>query len=208
MDMLETLFRPLMKLVNKQIKVTTPAQELCTRLDGKVIAIKVKNTTLAIYFCVYPNEIALVGDFEGEPDVLISGSLMTLARLTSTAGEEAIHHDSLNLTGDAELAQAFQKLLGYGKPDIEEELSGIIGDVAANHLGDIARSIGDWGRKTNSTLRQNISEYLQEERRDLPSRYEIEKFNREVDVLRDDVARFEVRLNLLKQMVDKRGKED
>ena len=208
MDMLETLFLPLMKLVNKQIKVTTPAQELCTRLDGKVIAIKVKDTALAIYFCVYPNEIALVGDFEGEPDVLISGSLMTLARLTSTAGEEAIHHDSLKLTGDAELAQAFQKLLGYGKPDIEEELSGIIGDVAAHRLGEIARSIGDWGRKTDSTLRQNISEYLQEERRDLPSRYEIEKFNREVDVLRDDVARFEVRLNLLKQMVDKRGKED
>ena len=208
MDMLETLFRPLMKLVNKQIKVTTPAQELCTKLDGKVIAIKVKDTAFAIYFCVSPNEIALVGDFEGKPDVLISGSLMTLARLANTTGEEAIRHDSLNLTGDAELAQAFQKLLGYGKPDIEEELSGIIGDVAAHHLGDIARSIGDWRKKTDSILRQNISEYLQEERRDLPSRYEIEKFNREVDVLRDDVARFEVRLNLLKQMADKRGKED
>lgn len=207
MDMLETLFQPLMKLVNKQIKATTPAQELCTKLDGKVIAIRVKDTALAIYFCVCPDEIALVGNFEGEPDVLISGSLITLARLASTTGEEAIHHDSLNLTGDAELAQAFQKLLGYGKPDIEEELSGIIGDVAAHRLGDIARSIGDWGRKTNSTLRQNISEYLQEERRDLPSRYEIEKFNREVDVLRDDVARFEVRLNLLKQMVDKRAEE-
>jgi ubiquinone biosynthesis protein UbiJ len=208
MDMLETLFRPLMKLVNKQIKVTTPAQELCTKLDGKVIAIKVKDTALAIYFCVYSNEITLIGDFAGEPDVLISGSLMTLARLASTAGEEAIHNDSLNLTGDTELAQAFQKLLGYGKPDIEEELSDIIGDVATHHLGNIARSIGDWGRKTDSTIQQNISEYLQEERRDLPSRYEIEKFNREVDVLRDDVARFEVRLNLLKQMVDKQGKED
>jgi ubiquinone biosynthesis protein UbiJ len=207
MDMLETLFQPLMKLVNKQIKSTTPAQELCTKLDGKVISIRVNDTALAIYFCVYSDKIALVGTFEGEPDVLISGSLITLARLASTTGEEAIHYDSLNLTGDAELAQAFQKLLGYGKPDIEEELSGIIGDVAAHRLGEIARSIGDWGRKTNSTFRQNISEYLQEERRDLPSRLEIEKFNREVDVLRDDVARFEVRLNLLKQMVGKRTEE-
>jgi ubiquinone biosynthesis protein UbiJ len=132
---------------------------------------------------------------------------MTLVQLASTTGEEAIHHDSLNLTGDAELAQTFQQLLGYGKPDLEEELSSIIGDVAAHHLGEIARSIGDWGRKTNSTFQQNISEYLQEERRDLPSKLEIKNFNQEVNVLRDDVARFEVRLNLLKQMVDKRTEE-
>ena len=208
MDTLEALFRPLTKLVNKQIKATTPARELCAKLDGKVIAIRVKDTALAIYFCVCSDEIALFGDFEGEPDVLISGSILTLARLAGTTGEEAIHRDSLNLTGDAELAQAFQKLLGYGKPDIEEELSGIIGDVAAHRLGEIARNIGDWGRKTGSTLRQNISEYLQEERRDLPSRYEVEKFSRKVDALRDDIARFDARLNLLKQMADKRPEED
>ena len=199
MDTLEALLRPLTTLINRQIKATTPARELCAELDGKVIAVRVKDTALAMYFCICPDEIALFGDFDGEPDVIIGGSILTLARLAGTTGEEALRRGSLELTGDAEVAQAFQNLLGYGKPDIEEELSGIIGDVAAHRLGELARSVGNWGREAGSTLRQNISEYLQEERRDVPSRYEIEAFTRHVDALRDDVARFEARLRRLER---------
>jgi len=199
MDTLEALFRPLTALVNRQIKATTPARELCAELDGKVMAVRVKDTGLAMYFCVCPDEIALFGDFDGEPDVAITGSILTLARLAGASGEDAIRDGSLELLGDAEVAQAFQKLLGYGKPDIEEELSGVIGDVAAHRLGEVARSVGGWGKKAGATLRQNITEFLQEERRDVPSRYEVEAFARGVDKLRDDVARLEARLNRLEQ---------
>jgi len=194
MDTLETLFRPLTALVNRQIKATTPARELCAELDGKIMAVRVKDTGLAIYFCACPDEIALFGEYDGEPDVAITGSIMSLARLAGARGEDAIRDGSLELTGDAELAQAFQKLLGYGKPDIEEELSGVIGDVAAHRLGEVARGVGSWGKEASATLRQNITEFLQEERRDVPSRYEVETFTRKVDELRDDVARVEARL--------------
>ena len=150
-----------------------------------------------MYFYVCPDEIALLGDFEGDPDVAITGSILSLARLAGPGGENAIRDGSLELLGDAEVAQAFQKLLGYGKPDIEEELSGIIGDVAAHRLGEVARSVGRWGKEASGTFRQNITEYLQEERRDVPSRYEVNAFSRKVDELRDDVARAEARLNQL-----------
>jgi ubiquinone biosynthesis protein UbiJ len=43
-------------------------------------------------------------------------------------------------------------------------------------------------------LRQNVSEYLQEESRTVPSRYETDVFRKQVETLRDDVARFEARL--------------
>ena len=194
MDTLETLFRPLTALVNRQIKATTPARELCAELDGKIMAVRVKDTGLAIYFCACPDEIALFGEYDGEPDVAITGSIMSLARLAGARGEDAIRDGSLELIGDAELAQAFQKLLGYGKPDIEEELSGVIGDVAAHRLGEVARGVGSWGKEASATLRQNITEFLHEERCDVPSRYEVETFTRKVDELRDDVARVEARL--------------
>ncbi len=197
MDTLEALFRPLTALVNRQIKATTPARELCAELDGKVMAVRVKDTGLAMYFCVCPDEIALFGDYDGEPDVAITGSILTLVRLAGASGEDAIRDGLLELIGDAEVAQAFQKLLGYGKPDIEEELSSVIGDVAAHRLGEVARSVSSWGREAGATLRQNITEFLQEERRDVPSRYEVEAFTRKIDELRDDVARVEARLNHL-----------
>ncbi|MFQ5549343.1 MAG: SCP2 domain-containing protein [Woeseia sp.] len=199
MDALESLFRPVISLINKQIKATTPARELCAELDAKIIAVRVKDTSLAMFFCVCPDEIALFGDFDGEPDVVITGSILTLARLAGAGGQDALRDGSLDLTGDAEVAQSFQKLLLFGKPDIEEELSGIIGDVAAHHLGEVARGVGTWAREAGSTIRQNIAEYIVEERRDVPSRHEVETFTRLVDALRDDVARFEARLNRLER---------
>jgi ubiquinone biosynthesis protein UbiJ len=159
--------------------------------------VRVKDTGLAMVFCVCPDEIALFSDFEGDPDVAITGSILALARLAGSGGEDAIRDGSLEIFGDAEVAQAFHRLLGYGKPDLEEELSGVIGDVAAHRLGEVARSVGSWGKQAGATLRQNITEYLQEERRDVPSRYEVEAFTRKIDDLRDDVARFEARLNQL-----------
>ena len=197
MNTLETLFRPLTALVNRQIKATTPARELCAELDGKVMAVRVKDTGLAMYICICANEIELLGDIDGDPDIAITGSLLSLARLATSSGEDAIRDGSLDLIGDAEVAQAFQKLLSYGRPDIEEELSGVIGDVAAHRLGEVARSVGSWGKEAGATLRQNITEYLQEERRDVPSRYEVETFAHKVGELRDDVARVEARLNQL-----------
>ena len=47
-------------------------------------------------------------------------------------------------------------------------------------------------------MEENIREYLQEESRDLPSRYEMDRFADEVDVLRDDVDRLAARLKRLR----------
>ena len=95
MNTLETLFRPLTALVNRQIKATTPARELCAELDGKVMAVRVKDTGLAMYICICANEIELLGDIDGDPDIAITGSLLSLARLATSSGEDAIRDGSL-----------------------------------------------------------------------------------------------------------------
>jgi ubiquinone biosynthesis protein UbiJ len=43
----------------------------------------------------------------------------------------------------------------------------------------------------------NIREYLQEESRDLPSRYEVERFAAELGTLRDDVDRLAAKVGRL-----------
>jgi len=43
----------------------------------------------------------------------------------------------------------------------------------------------------------NIREYLQEESGEVPSRYEVERFTRQLEALRDDVARLEARVDRL-----------
>ncbi len=197
MNPLEGILRPITRILNRNIGETTPARELCERLDGTTVAVRVRDTALAMYFEISDSVIALATDSDSDPDILITGSLLTLARMAGSSGEEALRDGTLEITGDVRTAKAFQELLDCAKPDIEEELSSLIGDAAAHRLGSFARGIGSWSRDARSTMGSNIREYLQEESRDLPSRYEVERFTAKLDALRDDVARLEARFDHL-----------
>ena len=197
MNPLEAALRPVANVLNKNIRSTTPARDLCRKLDGTVVAVRVRNTSLATWFIVQDDCLVLTTECDAEPDVVITGSLITLARMAGEAGVGALRDGSLELTGDAHLADDFQQLLEYAKPDIEEELSGVVGDAAAHRLGEIARGVSNWTRNASSTMGSNIREYLQEESRDAPSRYEVDRFATNVNTLRDDVDRLEARINRL-----------
>ena len=197
MNPLEGILRPITRILNRNIGETTPARELCGRLDGTTVAVRVRDTALAMYFEISEGVIALTTDSDSDPDILITGSLLTLARMAGSSGEEALRNGTLEITGEIRTAKAFQELLDRTKPDIEEELSSLIGDAAAHRLGSFARGVGSWSRDARSTMGSNIREFLQEESRDLPSRYEVERFTEQLDALRDDVARLEARFDRL-----------
>ena len=197
MSPLEAALRPLARVLNRNIRETTPARELCEKLDGSAIAVRVRNTSLVTWFVIHDDLLELVTDYDGEPDVVVTGSLLTLARMGGASGLEAMRDGSLELTGDAHTAERLQRLLALAKPDVEEELSTVIGDAAANRVGSIARGIGQWARDARATVGANVREYLQEESRDAPSRYEYERFGDEVGTLRDDVERLAARIDRL-----------
>ena len=198
MDPLDALLRPLVKILNRNIAQTTPARDLCRELSATIVAVRVTDSALAAWFVVHDDMLSVESDLDAEPDVLLEGSLLTLARMAGESGEAAIRDGSLILSGDAERADRFQRLLMLAKPDLEEELSGVVGDVAAHRLGEMARGLRRWSRDARRTIGENIREYLQEESRDAPSRYEVDRFTAEVNTLRDDVARVEARLNRLR----------
>jgi ubiquinone biosynthesis protein UbiJ len=197
MNPLEAALRPIAAVLNRNIQATTPARELCEKLKGTVVAIRVRDTALTAWFIVHDDSLELTTEAELEPDVLISGSILTLASMAGESGVRSIRAGSLELTGDPVLADDFQQLLTYAKPDIEEELSGIVGDAAAHRIGEFARGVSNWGREARSTMGDNIREYLQEESRDVPSRYEVDRFAKNVSDLRDDVDRLEARIKRL-----------
>jgi len=195
---LEAALRPIANVLNRNIKATTPARELCQKLSGTVVAIRVRDTALTTWFIVQDDGLELTTETDREPDVLISGSLLTLAQMAGDSSGSAVRAGSLDFTGDPVLADEFRQLLTYAKPDIEEELSGIVGDVAAHRLSEIAKGLNQWGREARATMGANIREYLQEESRDVPSRYEVERFTANVNALRDDVDRLEARIKRLR----------
>lgn len=197
MNPLERLLRPVAAMINRQIRGKTPAREICRELAGKSVAVRVRDTALAMFFRIGEDRVDLAVSQEQDPDVVITGSLFSLAGLAAGRDDDALRSGAIDLTGDVYTAQAFQRLLAYGRPDLEEELAGIVGDAAARGIGDAVRSFGRWSRQASDTMHQNVSEYLQEESRAVPSRYEAERFREQVETLRDDVDRFEARLRRL-----------
>lgn len=193
---------PLESLLNRNIAASSTARGLCRRLEGKVLALHVEGMPLSIYFRSHGEQMSLDTKYDGTPNATLSGTPLSLLRMAGPAPEAALRTGSVHIHGDAEVAQTFSELLKQARPDLEEELSRVIGDVAAHQLGNVARSALGFAKKAADTFAQNLSEYLQEEGRDAPSRTEADEFISGVDKLRDDVDRFEARLGLLER---KRG---
>ncbi len=194
---LEALLRPVAEILNRNISETTPARELVAALNGSIIAIRVRDTSLNIFFSIADDVVLLSTEYKDNPDVVISASLVTLGRMLASPDETMIRSGEVELTGDAVTAQRFQKLLGYAKPEVEEELSRVVGDVAAHRFAELGRSARNWASAARATMGDNVREYLQEESRDLPTRYEVNRFSSRLAVLRDDVERLAARLRNL-----------
>lgn len=199
MTALETLMRPAVDILNRNIPEITRARELCADLAGNTVAVRVRDTGLNAFFTMAEDSIVLSGTSDDDPDVVISGSLLALGKMAATGDSNAIRDGSVELTGDAETAQAFQELLKAARPDLEEGVSSLVGDAAAHGLGELARSTRQWAESARSTMGDNIREYVQEESQDAPSRYDVERFSGHVAELRDDVDRLAARIDRLQR---------
>jgi ubiquinone biosynthesis protein UbiJ len=115
------------------------------------------------------------------------------------AGPAAQTRSSVQIRGDAEIANLYRDLFTAARPDLEEELSRWVGDMPARHLSQLAKSVRTWARRARRTAGENIAEYLQEEGRDLITKTEMEEFLRGVDGVRDGVDRIEARLRGIEQ---------
>ncbi len=81
--------------------------------------------------------------------------------------------------------------------DVEEDLSRVVGDVAAHRMVGAAREAASWGREASLRLAQGAAEYWTEEAPLIASRVKVESFVREVAELRDAAERLEKRIERL-----------
>lgn len=186
-------------MVNRQIAEKTPALDLSKELEGKVISMKIRDTEHHLDFIMIENKLQAVNDSD-DHDVQITGSLLTFTSLIKNSPEEAVRDGLLNFQGDIGIGQKFQELMRYAKPDFEEELSRVFGDMAAQNIGKVNSKVSHWVKDSKNILEQNISEYLQEEQKILPSQYEFNKFQVAVNKLRDDVDRIEIKFKKINHL--------
>ncbi len=99
--------------------------------------------------------------------------------------------------GDAALLNEIFYLSRHLRWDAAEDLSRVTGDIAAERIVQFAKDSQQQVRDTALNLSQALAEYWTEERPLLAKPTHVAAFVRQVDKLRDDVARLEQRINRL-----------
>lgn len=195
---MELLHRPIAALLNRGIQESASAQALCTELEGRSLDVHLEPAGGHLNIRIESGQ-SVVGPTCAEPaDARFEGNVIGFNRMLFGDATEAIRSGAVKLSGDTEVAQAFQALLDYARPDPEEELSKLIGDVAAHQVGQTARGFAGWAQSAAESFSRSLTEYLQEERRDLPTRFEMEEFLADVDHLANAVERTAARVERLK----------
>ncbi len=184
-------------LLNRNIAASSRAQDLCERLEGRSLGVQVEGLRWYVVARIESQRIVLAQEAQSEPDATVSGTPLTLLSMVGPGARGRLRSGAVTISGDAEIAQSFQDLMRAAQPDFEEELSRLVGDVTAHQIGNVVRAASGWGRKATATLAANVSEYLQEESRDLVTRTELEEFLASVDELRESADRLQARLGLL-----------
>lgn len=188
------LLQPFQELLDRGVAASADAGRLCRRLAGRSLRLELVGLPLSVRLEATGAGILVSVDPSGTADCTLTGLPLAMARLGLTGDTEVFRNGAVSVSGDPVLAQDFQRLLTLARPDWEEELARVVGDVAAHQLGNVTRSLTRWGRQAGTTLGRDVGEFLTEESRDLPGRFEVEEFLDEVDRLRSDVERAAVRL--------------
>ncbi|MEO0972260.1 MAG: hypothetical protein AAFX85_04135 [Pseudomonadota bacterium] len=196
MPLPDTLLAPLEALLNRRIAAASPALDLLEDLDARTLVIDPEEAP-AIAFTVIEGRLRLSFDIGEHPNAIVSGALLELTRFAQAGNLEAAREVNVNVQGDVRTAGGYASLLAIARPDFEEELSRLVGDVPAHQLGSAVRGVGDWLARAGSTLQRDFGEFLQEESRDVPPREEVQRFDERLRALDERLANLRSRVDAM-----------
>ncbi|MBN2885418.1 MAG: SCP2 sterol-binding domain-containing protein [Chromatiaceae bacterium] len=192
--------------INAYVALDPEGAEAFAALTGRIVRIEIKGFGTCVTLIPGVRGLQLFGHYEAAPDCIIRATPLGLARLgVLERKEEPLIEGEVEIEGDVALAQDFSAALAGLRIDWEEQLARLIGDPFARQLGERVREARHWGERSSETLVADVREYLQEERRLVPTRYEIAAFLERVDVLRDDAERLGVRIERLRERLAEAG---
>ncbi|MCG9554247.1 SCP2 domain-containing protein [Vibrio sp. Isolate31] len=168
-----------------------------SRLKGQIIQVNLKELNKTLTF-VFSQQIDVLSEYEGQPDCYLSLNLSVLPELREQSNiTKLIKQDKLILEGDIQLAQKFSQLMTDCKPDLEEWLSRVTGDVVAHTLVQGVKNVGGLVAKQATKHQNHFAQVLTEEWKIAPAPLEVAHFCDQVDDVKSSAARLESKLNAL-----------
>lgn len=187
--------RTVSSALNELLQSDATAMEKLQQLDGRIMAICIRDTDLIAYAVPHSEGIELLRSYEGDVDVRITGRTADfIAYARASKRGDSIGAGRIEISGDLSTAQCVQSFLSELRIDWEEVLSRYIGDVGAHQTGRFFRALNAWRTNAAARFEDDLVEYLQIEARMVPTRRDAERAAHAVFTLADDVDRLEARI--------------
>ncbi len=204
-DLLQILIGVLEDAANRLLRLDPDSLHELGGLSGRVIRLELLDLGRSLY--LFPSEagVRVRTEHAGVPDTTLRARMSGFLSLARGQRTRAFSSGEVEIGGDIELGQRFQKILWQVDIDWEEPAARLLGDPLAHQLGNAMRAACSGARASGAVIARDFVEYLQCERRDLPQRHEVDAFLDAVDVLRADVDRLEQRITRLARSVGPGG---
>jgi ubiquinone biosynthesis accessory factor UbiJ len=191
--------KALQKAMNKALNLDEHMRDKLLALNNKTIEMIIAPLHVNFFIHFNEGEICLLDCYEGQVDTTIQSSPMGLIRLSLLPASKArsLFNDKIRMSGDMELGQNVKKLFDELDIDWEGHLAHFTGDVVAYQIGSFVRKGLSFKQKLNESMRQNVTEYLQEELRATPSKNELDDFFADVDEVALNAERLQAHVNQL-----------
>lgn len=188
--------------INRALKLDDESLQKVISLQGSVIGIELLELNLRFYLLPNADGIQVLAETSEPIDTWIKGSPINLLKTAVSNDRSSLFQGEVSIEGDMELGQTFQRILKGLEIDWEEPLSKVVGDVTAHQIGDVVRGFSQWAVNSLDSLSKTSGEYFQEESRDIVSPTEVERFVNQVDEVRSDTERLQLRVNKLIQKIE------
>ena len=159
---------------------------------GKTARFNIAPFSFAYTVQEYGHIITATAEATADATCTISPSL-----LPRIAVQDEAAYAQIQTSGDAALLSEIFYLSKVLHWDVAEDISHITGDIAAERIVQLAGSAQQQIRDGARNLTEALTEYWTEERPLVAKSTHINSFVKQVDTLRDDIARLEQRINRL-----------
>lgn len=191
--------KALQKAINQAMSLDENMPTKLQALNGKVLEMIITPLNVNFFIQFLDGEMLLLDKYDGHADTIIHSNPIGLIRLSLLPPSQArsLFNDKIRMSGDIELGQNVKKLFDEMDIDWEGHLAHFTGDVVAHQIGSFIRKGMEFKNQLSESMRYNVTEFLQEELRVIPSRNELEDFFNDVDDLSLSVERLQAHVNQL-----------
>jgi len=143
-----SLSESLRRLIRSHLAEAPGGSDALLKLAGKVIAFHLKPFDRWLYLCPTQEDVQILTEISGEPDVIFHGTLAAFVQVSLHPGDTgAVRNSGLVIDGDMALAEDFQALSAALGIDWQRFLSRYLGYQLAGSTLDVLRSGRNWLKK-------------------------------------------------------------